>query len=43
MIFTGTNDFTHLKSSPNVVVEWLTLHVQEFPGSNLGPETGCLD
>jgi hypothetical protein len=27
---------------PNVVVEWLPLllYIREFPGSNLGPETG---
>jgi hypothetical protein len=27
----------------NVVIEWLTLllRVQEVPGSNIGPETGC--
>jgi hypothetical protein len=28
--------------SPKVVIEWLKLllHIQEVPGSNLGPETG---
>jgi hypothetical protein len=35
-------DFTH---STNVMVDWLTLlfHIREVPGSDLGPESGCLD
>jgi hypothetical protein len=32
-----------LQVTPNVVVEWLTLHIWEVPGSNLGPETGYND
>jgi hypothetical protein len=31
--------------TPDIVVEWLTLllRIPEFPGSNLGPETGYLE
>jgi hypothetical protein len=35
-------DFTR---STNVMVDWLTLlfYIREVPGSDLGPESGCLD
>jgi hypothetical protein len=34
-----------MKIRPNAVAVWLTLllHIQEVPGSNLGPETAYLN